>query len=376
MPKNISKKVIERLRILEDNFSNESNEIVATYKQIAEFFKVTPADVTNWMKNGRRHKYIKTQKLGKGFFKIEIIWSEIEDYKPQKTTHSYQPKVSVAYEKKTKIEVEEVLDVNIKGFKTFYHPTLGNIRAKEENGELYFVANDVCRVLGYSNPRKTISDHIDDEDKDAVTIRDAIGREQKTTIINESGLYTLILRSNKSQAKQFKHWVTSEVLPSIRKHGAYLTPTTIEDMISNPENAIKLLEALKKEQEKRKQLEDTLVAAKPYLEFSKAMALSEHGILIEDWAKGISRKYNFIIGRNRMFEWLRENGYIYYKNIDSKYKINVPYQKWIDKGYFEYYLRPVKLKSGITIERGTIYITVAGQIELTKKVIEYFKGKM
>lgn len=97
----------------------------------------------------------------------------------------------------------------------------------EIDGEPWFIANEVAKSLGYTNPRKAMQDHIDVEDK-AVTKRDTLGGRQNLTIINESGLYSLILRSKLPLAKQFKRWVTSEVLPSIRKHGAYMTPQTIE----------------------------------------------------------------------------------------------------------------------------------------------------
>lgn len=98
----------------------------------------------------------------------------------------------------------------------------------EVNNEPWFVGKDVASVLGYANTRKALADHIDDEDKlDGVTIRDPIGREQNPVIINESGLYSLILSSKLPNAKQFKRWVTSEVLPTIRKHGAYMTPETL-----------------------------------------------------------------------------------------------------------------------------------------------------
>lgn len=117
--------------------------------------------------------------------------------------------------------------------KIFSNPEFGEIRTEVIDGEPWFVGKDVAEALGYSNPRKALGDHVDSEDKsDGVTIRDSIGREQQPTLINESGLYSLILGSKLPTAKRFKHWVTSEVLPSIRKTGSYQTPplTTAEQI--------------------------------------------------------------------------------------------------------------------------------------------------
>lgn len=109
----------------------------------------------------------------------------------------------------------------------FNNPEFGDVRTLTIDNESFFVGKDVAEILGYSNTRKAISDHVDAEDKmDGVTIRDSIGREQKPTIINESGLYSLILSSKLPEAKKFKRWVTSEVLPAIRKKGGYVAQQT------------------------------------------------------------------------------------------------------------------------------------------------------
>lgn len=107
----------------------------------------------------------------------------------------------------------------------FNNEEFGQIRTVEIDGEIYFVGKDVTEILGYSNPRKAIIDHVDEEDKtDGVTIRDSIGREQNPVCINESGLYSLILSSKMPNAKKFKRWVTSEILPTLRKTGSYEMP--------------------------------------------------------------------------------------------------------------------------------------------------------
>lgn len=117
------------------------------------------------------------------------------------------------------------------------------VRTLKINDEPYFVGKDVAEILGYSNTRKALQDHVDLEDKkDGVTIRDSIGRSQRPTIINESGLYSLILSSKMPNAKRFKHWVTSEVLPAIRKHGAYMTDAKAFDVVNNKNGLADLLQ--------------------------------------------------------------------------------------------------------------------------------------
>lgn len=126
-----------------------------------------------------------------------------------------------------------------------------DVRTMQINGEAWFVGKDVASVLGYQRTAKAIQDHVDDEDKDEVPVRDSIGRMQKTPIINESGLYSLIISSKLPSAKRFKRWITSEVLPAIRKHGAYMTDQKIEEILLNPDTIIKLATELKTEREGR-----------------------------------------------------------------------------------------------------------------------------
>lgn len=128
---------------------------------------------------------------------------------------------------------------------------LGSVRTTVIGSEPFFVGKDVAEILGYSNPRKALFDHVNAEDKmDGVTIRDSIGREQKPILINESGLYSLILRSQLPKAQKFKRWVTAEVLPSIRRHGMYAT----DELLANPDLAIAAFTALKEEREEESYL--------------------------------------------------------------------------------------------------------------------------
>ena len=136
----------------------------------------------------------------------------------------------------------------------FNNPEFGEIRTVEVNGEPWFVGKDVATALGYGEGKSlanAVANHVDEEDK-GVTELMTPGGNQKMVIINESGLYSLVLSSKLPGAKRFKRWITSEVIPSIRKHGAYLTPETLEAAILNPDTMIRLCTALKEEQDKRR----------------------------------------------------------------------------------------------------------------------------
>lgn len=131
-------------------------------------------------------------------------------------------------------------------YKTFSNNEFGEIRVLEIENEPWFVGRDIATVLGYSNPPKAVRTHVDEEDK-GVNEMDTPGGKQKIIVINESGLYSLILNSKLPNAKKFKRWVTNEVLPSIRKHGAYMTENTIEKALTSPDFLIQLATKLKEE---------------------------------------------------------------------------------------------------------------------------------
>lgn len=137
----------------------------------------------------------------------------------------------------------------------FTKDEFGAIRVVQLNNETYFVGKDVAEALGYERGAKAIQDHVSEEDKDVVPIRDSIGRMQNTPVINESGLYALIFGSKLESAKRFKHWVTSEILPSIRKHGIYATDNVIDNILNNPDFGIELLTKLKEERAARLEAE-------------------------------------------------------------------------------------------------------------------------
>lgn len=138
--------------------------------------------------------------------------------------------------------------------RVFEHKKFGKVRAVVIDGEPWFVAKDVAVILGYNNPRDAVRNHIYDDDKGVEKI-DTPGGKQKFTIVNESGIYSLIFGSRKTDAKEFKHWVTSEILPSVRKYGFYATDDVLEQFLNDPDMAIGVFSKLKEEREKVRRLE-------------------------------------------------------------------------------------------------------------------------
>lgn len=238
----------------------------------------------------------------------------------------------------------------------FRNQEFGEVRTIEIGGKPYFVGKDIAEILGYSNPRKAIIDHVDEEDK-GVTKCDTLGGTQELTVINESGLYCLILSSKMPNAKKFKHWVTSEVLPTIRKHGAYMTPEKIEEVLLNPDTIIKLATELKEEKEKRLSLEEKVEADKPKTIFADAVAASDDLILVGELAK-IIKQNGQPIGQNRLFKWLRDNNYlINRKGTDY----NMPTQKSMELGVFRIKERAITNPDGSIRTTKTVLVTGKGQ---------------
>lgn len=235
------------------------------------------------------------------------------------------------------------------------------VRTITINNEPYFVGNDVATILGYSNYRNAVVNHVDKEDKLRTQIEYA-GQNRNMTVINESGLYSLILGSKLPTAKEFKHWVTSEVLPSIRKHGAYMTPQTIEKALLSPDTIINLATQLKEEQEQRKHLQEENEQMKPKALFADAVSTSNSSILIGQLAK-ILKQNGVEIGQNRLFKWMRTHGFLG-KRGDS---YNKPTQKAMNLGVFEVKERTVNNPDG------SIRVTITTKV--TGKGQQYFINK-
>lgn len=217
----------------------------------------------------------------------------------------------------------------------FENKEFGKVQIVLRNDEPWFVGKDVAAILGYERETKAVVDHVDVEDRlmlDGKT-QSQFGIElgqRGGWIINESGLYSLILSSKLPAAKKFKRWVTSEVLPTIRKHGGYLTPTKVEEILTDPDTIISLATQLKEEREKRAAAEKIIEEQKPKALFADAVSASKTSILIGALAKLI--KQNGIdIGQKRLFDWLRCHGYLIKSGSDK----NMPTQKAMELGLFE-----------------------------------------
>ena len=200
----------------------------------------------------------------------------------------------------------------------------GSVRTTTIGGQPYFVGKDVAGILGYSNTRKALIDHVDEEDK-GVTKCDTLGGKQDLVIINESGLYSLILSSKMQNAKKFKRWVTNEVLPAIRKHGLYAT----DDLIANPDLAIAVFTALKEEREKNKELMAAVAIGQQQIAEMKPKATYYDVVLKCRDAVNIS-----VIAKDYGWSAMRMNEYLHEKGIQFKQgDIWLLYQKYAPNGY-------------------------------------------
>lgn len=206
--------------------------------------------------------------------------------------------------------------------KVFNSEEFGDVRTVTINGDPWFVGKDVAAALGFTNPRDAISTHVFDEDKGVESI-DTLGGKQKMTVINESGLYALVFGSRLKSAQRFKHWVTSEVLPAIRRTGGYQMPAPQGKELL----ALAVLEAQKTIEAQNTEIE----RMKPKAIFADAVSASTSSILIGDLAK-LLRQNGVDIGQKRLFEYLRNHGYLI-KRKGSDW--NMPTQKSMNMGLFE-----------------------------------------
>lgn len=239
----------------------------------------------------------------------------------------------------------------------FNSPEFGAIRTIEKDGEPWFVGKDVATALGYEKPTDAVRKHTDMEDRGISKMETPSGT-QEMTIINESGLYSLVLSSKLPTAKKFKRWVTSEVIPSIRKHGAYMTPETLEKVLLSPDTLMQLAQNLKDEQEKRKALQEQVEAQRPAVLFAGAVETSKSSILIGELAK-VLKQNGVNIGQNRLFEWMRQNGYLIRRN-GSDY--NMPTQRAMEMGLFEIKETTIVHADGHTHINKTPKVTGKGQV--------------
>ncbi len=210
--------------------------------------------------------------------------------------------------------------------KIFENEEFGRIRTVIINDEPWFVGKDAAKILGYAKPRNAIAAHVDNEDKKDALIQGDLGGTQKMTIINESGIYSLIMSSKLPKAKEFKRWVMAEILPTIRKTGGYVAN---EDMFI--ENYLPFLDEpyqnlFRLQMVFIDKLNERIRHDQPLVEFAEQVAGTDNLIDMNSMAK-LAAEENIPIGRNRLFSWLRKNRILMSDNL--------PYQKYIDRGYFE-----------------------------------------
>lgn len=239
----------------------------------------------------------------------------------------------------------------------FQNPEFGRVRIVEVNGEAWMVGKDVAEALGYKDTVNAIKAHVDDEDKKGGWRITTPSGEQQMTIINESGLYSLVLSSKLPNARKFRRWVTTEVLPTVRKHGAYMTPETLQAAILNPDTMIQLCQQLKAEQERSRQLEAENAAMLPKAVFADAVSASKSSILVGELAK-LLRQNGVDTGEKRLFHWLRQNGYLIKRNGADH---NMPTQRSIEQGLFVIKETTVCHADGHTTISKTPKVTGKGQ---------------
>ncbi len=232
------------------------------------------------------------------------------------------------------------------------------LRTVRRGDEILWVLKDVCTVLGLSDTNK-VAERLDGDELTRIKFVSG-GQAREMYAVNESGLYNVILRSDKPEAKKFKHWVTHEVLPSIRRHGAYITPAKLEEIMNDPDAWIKVLTALKEERAAKERLQIQAEEDKPKVVFADAVSVSDGAILIGELAK-ILKGNGVEIGQNRLFEKLRQDGYLI-KRQGTDY--NAPTQRAMELGLFK-----VK-ETAITHSDG--HVTISKTTKVTGKGQQYF----
>ena len=246
--------------------------------------------------------------------------------------------------------------------KIFENPEFGRVRTVSVDNEPWFFAKDVCDALSVAtnHVRESL-----DEDEVSNLRTTEIGPEfggKAPLIVSEAGLYSLILKSRKPEAKAFKRWITHEVIPSIRKHGAYATPDTIDKMLASPDFGIRVLTELKKEREKSAAQAVEIEAAKPKVIFADAVATSDTCILVGALAK-LLKQNGIETGQKRLFAWMRENGYLIKSGNDK----NMPTQRAMEMKLFE-------VKEGSYVDGNGVNKTTR-TTKVTGKGQQYFINK-
>lgn len=258
----------------------------------------------------------------------------------------------------------------MKDLKIFNNEEFGEVRTSIINEEPYFALNDVCRILEINNPSQAKS-RLNKDGVISNEVIDSMGRTQQANFINESNLYKLVFQSRKPEAERFGDWVTSEVLPAIRKHGAYMTDGVIERTLTDPDYLIMLATNLKEEKAKRALAEAQNEKNKPKVLFADTVSASNRSCLMGELAKMISQeairtgKTDKKIGQNKLFAWMRNNGYL----CKSGERKNQPLQTYVEQGLFEMKKGSYVDSKGANVITTTTKITGKGQIYFVNKFL-------
>ena len=371
MARTISVDTIVKLKKLENKY-RDSEWLIFNRNEASEYLGIKKSVLYAMLQSGKKLGYVIAEKERKNVVRVKILWEELRKQIPvniyrefdqivKKDTGRPTAKVMKTTKPTEVVETIEAVEPNpiINNF--IFDGPFGKLTTflDKENNPL-FVAKEICGVLGLTDVSMSLK-KLDDDEK-LIQKLFVSGQYRKIFLVNESGFYNLVLRSNKPQAKKFKKWVTAEVLPSIRKHGMYATPQTVEELLDDPDAMITLLQKLKEERGKVKQMSREIKELSVKAEYGKAVALTEGSLHIGAWAKTISRKHNIILGRTKAFGWLRDNKYLMANNE--------PYQRYIDNGWFETRIGKVRIGNKY-VATTTTYITTRGQVELTPRVVSF-----
>lgn len=239
------------------------------------------------------------------------------------------------------------------------------IRIIEKDGEPWWVAKDVCDVLELTDARKSV-ELLDEDERNIIPVTDSLGRDQNTYTINEPGLYSLILRSRKPEAKGFRRWITHEVIPSIRKHGAYLTENKLEEILLSPEAGIKMLETIKQEREAKIKAQQLNLVNRPKVRFADLSMKTLAEILPSDFASVLQNDCGLDVDAKRLCQWLRADGYLMRTRHMGGQHTNKPKKKYTEgkTAYFAYRLASEYQGK----KRFQTFITPAGQLFLIDEI--------
>lgn len=250
----------------------------------------------------------------------------------------------------------------MQSIQVFNNPAFGNIRVAGTDTNPQFCLADVCKALGLT--AKFVNQRLN---KGVVSNHplETAGGTQQALFVNEDGLYDVILDSRKTEARQFRKWITGEVLPTIRKHGAYMTDDALQRAIQNPDFLIQLATELKNEKQKRLVAEAKIQETRPQVIFADAVTASSDSILVGELAKLI--KQNGVdTGQRRLFRWLRDNGYLCKKYGEC---FNEPTQHAMELGLFEIKKTIIQKPDGSSIISRTVKVTGKGQIYFVNKFL-------